>query len=185
MLELVLAHGYFRGHLNQNVDGHECGVGEEAGIDSLVGLGSDNLFFEGFVVVGSVGGGCSDAEGLAGLVLERGRAHELAHACVHVKQEIHLRYFGDVALDEYRGFVGVDAGGEIFGEYGFYVGVQEFGVGVRGEAVEVGYEEVAVVVVLNLHEFAQGAVVVSEMEVACGTDATEHYFFLCRFSFAH
>lgn len=46
-----------------------------------------------------------------------------------------------------------------------------------GEGVKVGHKEVAVVVVLNLHEFAEGAIVISEVEIACGANAAEHYFF--------
>ena len=176
MLKLVFADGHFGGLLNENVDGHECRVGKEAGVDATVCLYAANLFFD-FVIV--VRGG-RESESLAGFVLERGRAHELADADVHVEQEIHFGDFGDVALDEYCSLLGVDACGEIFGENFLNIGVQLLRVRVCSERVEVGNEETTVEVVLNFDEFAQSAVLVAQMEVACRADATQDYFFAIR-----
>lgn len=55
-------------------------------------------------------------------------------------------------------------------------------IGVCCEGVKVGYEKVAVVVILNGNKFAQSAIVVAEVEVSSGADATENYFF---FLFRH
>ena len=139
------------------------------------------MLLEGFIVV-AFGGG-ADTEGLAGFVLERGGAHELADAHVHVEQQVHFGYLGHVALHEDSGLFGVDAGGEVFGKDLLHGGVELHGVGVGGEGVEVGYEEIAVVVVLHPHKVAQGAEVVAQVEVAGGADAAKHYIFfhLCQF----
>lgn len=166
MLFLVLAYGYFMGFLDEDVDGHEGGVGEEAGVYALVGVVADDLFFDVLAVVVGL-----DAELLAGFVLEGGCAHEFADADVHVEQEIHFRDFGYVALDEDCSLFGVNACGEVFCEDVFDILVKCVGFGIGCEGVEVSDEEEAVVVVLHFHEFAECAVVVAEVEVACGTDA--------------
>ena len=166
VLLLVLADGYFVGFLNEDVDGHEGGIGEEPGIYTLVGVVADNLLLDVIAVVVGL-----DAELLAGLVLERCGAHQLADADVHVEEEIHFGNLGDVALHEDCGFLGVDACGEVFGEDVFDVFVEGVGLGVGGEGMEVGYEEEAVIVVLHFHELAEGSVVVSEVKVAGGADA--------------
>ncbi len=97
---------------------------------------------------------------------------------MHVEQQIHLGYFWHIALDEYIGLVGVYAGGEILGQDVAHVLVQGLGVGIGGECVEVGYEEEAVVVILHLDKLAESAVVVAQVQIAGGTDAREHDFFI-------
>ncbi len=178
MLQLVFAYGHLGCFLDKDIDGHKCRVGKQPGVHALVGFVADYLFFECFIVVVAVIAGSCDAEGFAGFVLERGRTHKFSDSDMHVQQKIHFRYFGNVALYEYGGFIGVDACGEVFGEYGLDVGVELFCVGVCGERVEVGHKEVAVVVVLQLDKFAECSVVVSQMEVSCRADAAENQFFL-------
>ncbi len=51
--------------LDEDVDGHEGGIGEESGVDTLVGVGAYDLLLDVFVVVS-----CLDAELFARLVLE-------------------------------------------------------------------------------------------------------------------
>ncbi len=63
MLLLVLAYGHLVGLLDEDVNSHECGIGEQTGVDTLVGVGSDYLLLDVLAVVG-------DAELLAGLVFE-------------------------------------------------------------------------------------------------------------------
>ena len=157
--------------VDEDVDGHKRRVGEEAGVDALVGLVADDVFLD-LVGIGV------DAESLAGLVFERGGAHELTDADVHVHQQIHLRDLGDVALHVDHVLVGIESGGEIFGQDVFHVLVEHLGVGMSGERVEVGHEITAIVVVLHAHEFIEGTVIVAQMEVARGADAAEHYLFL-------
>ena len=154
VLFLVLAYGHEVGVVDQDVHGHQGGVGQQTGVDTLVGLiAYDFLFY--LVALGM------DAQGLARLVLERGGAHQLADAHVHVHQQIHLRNLGHVALDVDGVLVGVEAGGQVFRQDVLHVLVQHLRVGMRGEGVEVGHEVTAVVVVLHAHEVAQGAVIVA------------------------
>ena len=88
MLFLILAYGHFGRFLDKDVHGHQGGVGEQAGIDPFVALGAYDLMFD-FIVLRSFGS-TFDAESLAGLVLERGCAHEFSDAYVHVQKYIHL-----------------------------------------------------------------------------------------------
>ncbi len=176
MLQLVLAYGHFCGFLYENVHCHEGGVCEQACVDALVGFGTYNLVFEVFVVFG-ITGGSAYAECLAGFVFERGCTHKFAYSYVHVQQQVHFADFRNVALHEYCRFVGVESGCEIFSQNVFYVGVQLLWFGVGGEGMQVGDEEVAVVVVLYAYEFAERTVVVAQVQVACGADAAYHYFF--------
>ncbi len=173
VLFLVFAYGHLVGLLYQNVDGHEGGIGEQAGVDALVGVRADDLLLD---IVVSAGG--SESELLAGLVFERGCAQEFADAHVHVEQEIHFRDFGHVALHEDSRLFGVDAGGEIFGKDILYVLMQRVGVRIGGQGVEVGDEEQAIIVVLHFDELAQSSVIVSEMKVSGGAYAGENHFFI-------
>ena len=159
MLQLVLAHGYLCGFLYENIDGHKGGICEKAGVYALVCVGTDYFFLEGFVVV-AFGGGLY-AEAFAGLVLERRGAHELAYAHVHVEQKVHLGNFGDIALHKYSGFLGIDAGGKVFSQNALYICMKCVGIGVCGECMKIGDEEVAVVFVLQFHKFRQGTEVVA------------------------
>ena len=63
MLFLVFADGNFVGFLDEDVDSHECRVGEKAGIDAFVGFAADNLFFNVVAVA-------FDAKGFARFVFE-------------------------------------------------------------------------------------------------------------------
>ncbi len=55
--------------------------------------------------------------------------------------------------------------------------MQHFRVGMSGESVQVGDKEAAVIVILHSYEFAQGAVIVAQMQIAGGADAAKHTFF--------
>ena len=171
MLFLILSDGHLVGFLYEDVHGHKCGVGEQSGVDALVGVGSDYLLLYVLRVVG-------DAELLAGFVLERRCAHQLSDTYMHVEQQVHLGYFRYVALHEYGGFVGVDARCKIFGEDIVYVLVKGLGVGIGGKCVKVSYEVEAVIVILHLYELVEGSVVVAQVQIARGTDAREHDFFI-------
>ena len=103
---LVFSDGHFDGAVNENVGGHECGVGQEAGVD-VVGLHADFLF-------------------------EGGDAFEFAEVGVHVEVEVKLEDLMDVALDVDGGFVGVEAASEVFGEDGADAAADVGGVGVCG-----------------------------------------------------
>ena len=174
MLQLVLAHGHPAGLLGQDVDGHQRGIGEQAGVDTLVGGGPDNLLLEGLLRVVLR---CLDTQGFAGLVLERGRAHELADADVHVHQQVQLAQLGDIALHKDGGLFGVDAGGEVLRQDAADALVQGVRVGAGGQRVQVGDEETAVIVVLKLDKLAQGAVIVAQVQVAGGAYARQYYLF--------
>ncbi len=176
MLQLVFAYGHFGSLLYEDVDSHEGGVGEQAGVHALVCGGADNLFLEG--LVGVVVGRGGDAQRLAGLVFERGGAHKLAYAYVHIEKQVHLGNFGYIALHEYCGFFGVETGGEIFRKNTFYIGVKLSRVRIGGESVQVGNEEVAVVVVLYCYEFAKRSIIITKVKIAGGADTTQHYFFV-------
>ena len=156
MLFLVFSHGNLVGFLYEDVNGHQCRIGEKACVHALVGIGAYYLFL--YVVTVAL-----NAKGLTRLVLERGGAHQFADAHVHVKQQIQFRNLRHVALDENGGFLGVEACGQIFRKYILHVCVELFGVRVRGQGVEVGHEKHVVVsgIVLHSHEVAQCAVIIA------------------------
>ncbi len=77
MLFLILAHRHFMRFLNEYVHSHECGIGQQPGINTLIGLTAYYLSF--YVLAVGV-----YAESLAGFVLERCGTHELSDAYVHV-----------------------------------------------------------------------------------------------------
>lgn len=164
MLFLVFTDGYFMGFLDKDVDSHEGRVGEKAGVDALVGLGTDNLPFD---ILGVV----LDAELFAGFVLESCSAHKFSDAYMHVEQEVHFGYFRNIALDEYGSLFWVDASGEIFSKYVSDIFVESFRVGSGSQCVKVGYEEETVIVVLHPDEFPKGSIIVSEVEISGRTDA--------------
>lgn len=161
MLLLVFAYRHFRGLLYEDVDSHKSRIGQQAGVDALVGLIADNFRFD--ILVGSV---FRDSELLARLVLERGRAHKLADADMHVHKQIKLRNLGNIALDKDCGFFRIDTGGEILGNDIMDIAVEHLRVGMRCQSVEVGDEEQTVEVVLHPDEFTQGAEVITKMKVS-------------------
>ena len=176
MLFLVLAYRHEVGVVDEYVDGHQRGVGEQSGVDALAGgLVAHDVALDVVFLALLLGG---DAEGLAGLVLERCRAHEFADAGVHVHQQVHLGNLRHVALHIYYIALRVEAGGYVFGQDLLHVLVEHLRVGMGGEGVEVGDDEAAVVVVLHAHELIQSAEVVAQVQIAGGADAAEHYFLL-------
>ena len=148
MLLLVFAHGHLGGFVYQDVGGHERGVGQQAGID-VVGI-------------------------LAHLVLERGDALQLAQVGVHVEEEIQLDGLGQVALQVDGGLFGVEAASQILHKDLPGVAVEVVGCGVRGERMVIGYEEIAVVLVLHLDKVAQSAEIIAQMQVARRADAAAY-----------
>ena len=56
--------------------------------------------------------------------------------------------------------------------------MKHLGVRVRGQGMEVGNEEAAVIVVLHSHEFTQSSIIVAQMKISGRTDSTEHHFLI-------
>ena len=162
--------------LYENVHGHECGVGKQPCINSLIALVTYDFACHIVVVIIVTH---RDAKLLACLVLERGGAHQFAYAHVHVEQQVKFRNLGHIALHKNCGFVGVEPGCKVFGHNMAHVAVKQSRVGLSGEGMQVGYKEKTVVDAFLLHsnEFLQRAQVVTEVQLARGTYAAEYYFF--------
>ncbi len=179
MLLLILAHRHPVGFLDEDVDSHKGGIGEEAGVDALAAaLIAYDLLFDILVgVVFLACGGDMDSELLSGLVLKGGGAHELAYAYVHVEQKVELAHLGYVALHKNGGLFGVEAGGKVFGHNVLDIGMELCRVGIGGEGVEIGYEKVGVIVVLHPDKLRQRAEVVAQVEITGGAYAAQYYLF--------
>ena len=147
ILFLVFAHGHPFGAVLKDIGCHQGRVGKQSRVD-VIGL-------------------------LSGFFLEGGDAAEFADIGVHVEIEVEFDGFWHIALDIDGGLFGVDAAGQVFGEYGTGGPLDVFRFGVGGQRVPVGDEEVAVVFFLHFHEATDSAVVVAEMEVTGGADAAE------------
>ena len=130
--------------MDEDVGGHEGGIGQETGVD-VVGL-------------------------LADFLLEGGDTLELAEVGVHVEVEVKLEHLVDVALDIDGGFVGVEAAGEVFGEDGADAAPDVDGARVGGQGVPVGNKEEAAILVLHAQETLDGSEIVAQMQIARGAD---------------
>ena len=150
MLLLVLPHRHEVGLVEQDIGGHEAGVGEQAGVD----------------VVGVLGG----------LVLELGHAGQLPEHGVAVQHPAQLRVLVDVGLDE-DGVLGrVQAAGDVGGDLGQGAAAELGRVLADGDGVQVGHEPVAVKLVGQLPPVLDGPQVVAQVQVSAGLDAGEEHF---------
>ena len=115
------------------------------------------------------------------LVLVGGDALEPAERGEHAEEEEELGVGGDVGLLEDDAAAGVEAGGEEVERDLDVVLLDVAGVGVvGGEGVEVGDEEVAVVVLLEVDPVVEGSHVVAEVQAAGGAHAGEDAGAGCR-----
>ena len=144
VLLLILADGHLDGAVDEDVGGHEGGIGQETGVD-VVGL-------------------------LADFLLEGGDTLELAEVGVHVEVEVKLKHLVNVALDIDGGFVGVEAAGEVFGEDGADAAPDVDGARVGGQGVPVGNKEEAAILVLHAQEALDGSEIVAQLQIARGAD---------------
>ncbi len=55
----------------------------------------------------------------------------------------------------------------------------------RGESVQVGYKIAAVVVILHADKFAEGTVIIAQMEIAGSAYSTKDHLLIFVFMFAH
>ena len=152
VLQLVLAHGHIVRLVLQDVGCHEHGVGEQAGVD-VVGV-------------------------LACLVLEGDGLLQLAQIGMHIEQGVELAGLRHVALHIDHALLRVHAGSQIFGQDAADIGIEGRRVGSGGQRVIIGYEITAIVVVLHFDKVAKGTIVVSEVQVPGGADATQDDGFL-------
>ena len=152
MLLLVLPHGDEVRLVEQDVRGHEAGVGEEAAVD----------------VVGVLGG----------LVLELGHAGELAEHGVAVEDPAQLRVLVDMGLDKQGAFLRIQAAGNILGQLLQGAAAQGGGVLAHGDGVHVRHEIVAVELLRPGGPVLDGPQVGAQGEIAAGLDAGEHDFFV-------
>ena len=150
MLFLVLTHGDVVGLVEQDVGGHEAGIGEEAAVD----------------VVGVFGG----------LVLELGHTGKLAEHGIAVQHPAQLGVGGDVGLDEDGTLLRVQAAGDILGHLSEHPAAQLGRVLAHRDGVQVGHEEIAVKFLNHLRPVADRAQVVAQVQLPAGLDAGEHYF---------
>lgn len=164
VLFLVLAHGHVVRAVDQDVGGHQYGVGQQAGadVDALVVVVILRHILETHVA----GLGLGQTH----LVLEGGRTFQLALVGDHVQKHIQLAHFRNVALHEYRDFLRIQTGSQILGQDGLDIRMEIIRMGMCSERMKVRYEIEAVVVILYLYEIAQRSEVVAEMKMACGTD---------------
>ena len=137
--------------MDDDVGGHEGGVGQQAGVD-VVGLA-------------------------AHLVLEGGNAFELAEVGVHVEEQVELGGLRQVTLQVEGGLLGVDAAGQVLRHDAAGIGIDAARGGMGGERVVVRYEEEAVILLLHGDEIAQRAEIVAEVEVARGAYSTANNVF--------
>src|SRR5664280_215652 len=104
VLLLVLAHWHLGSAVDNDIGSHKNGVSKKACVD-VIGL---SAYF----------------------LLERSGSLELSYISIHVKKKIKLEYFGDIALNKYGSYFGVDSAGEVFGKNLLYVAldIARFGV---------------------------------------------------------
>ena len=144
VLFLVLADGDEVTVVDEDVCGHEDGVGEQA-------------------VIGG--------EAASGFVFVAVAVFEHGHGCQRAEDPCEFTDFGDIALAEERGFGWVEAAGEeVEGEVED-VGAEGFGVLETGERVVVGDEVEGVAFVLEGDGGLHHAEVVAEVQTAGGLDA--------------
>ena len=155
MLLLVGAHGDVIRLVQQNVRGHQAGVGEQAGVD-VVGV-------------------------LSGFVLKLGHAGELAELGVAVEHPGQLGVLRHLALDEEDALFQVDAHGQQQGVGLQHVLAQGGGLLAHGDGVEVRQAVDAFVIFLQADKILQGPQVVAQGEGARGLDQAEDPFFLLCF----
>ena len=147
MLLLVDAHGDHVGLVEQNVGGHQDGVGEEARVD-VVGV-------------------------LLGLILELGHAGQLAKAREAVEEPCQLGVLLDVGLDVEGILLGVQTAGHVEGQ-GLVGAAAEVGGDLAdGDGVLVHHAVEALVLLGVGGEILQGAKVVADGQVSAGLDAGE------------
>ena len=158
MLLLILAHGHEVGLVEQDIGGHEGGVGKEAGID-IVGV-------------------------LGGFVLKLGHAGELAEHGVAVQHPCKLAVGRHMGLDKEDALLRVKTAGNIVGQEHQGAAAQLRRVLTDGDGVLVGQEEVTVKLLNHIGPMAQRPQIVAQMQIAAGLNAGDHDFF-CTFHIKH
>ena len=138
VLALVVADGDLLGLVQKDVRCHEDGVGEQAHAVALLALG---------------------------LLLEGDHARELAVGSDALEQPVELCVVGDLALDEDRADLGVEARGEVAREQVRRVLTQGVRLDVQGERVQI-HDAVVRVAVLLLDPAPQRPEVVAEVQPA-------------------
>ena len=148
--DLILSNGNEVGLIEEDVGGLEERIAEEA-------VGVEVLLAE-----------------LLLLVFVGGDALEPRQRREHAEEGVQLGVLRDVRLDEDGADLGVETGGEEVDRHVADVLAERGGIGVvGGEGVEVGDEEVALVLVLELDPVVERAHVVAEVKAAGGTHARE------------
>ena len=109
------------------------------------------------------------------LILVAGDAFQPAKRSEHAEQQMQLGVLGNVRLDKDRALSGIQSRCQKVDSDIEDALFQTAGVGVvGGQGVEVGDEEVAVVVLLQVHPVVEGAHVVAEVQSAGGAHAGEN-----------
>ncbi len=155
VLLLVRAHGDVVRLVQQDVRGHQAGIGEQAGVDVV------RVFL--------------------GFILELGHAGELPKLGVAVQNPGQLGVLRHLALDEKDALLQVDAHGQQHGVAIQHVFPQGGGLLPDGDGVQVRQAVNALVLILQAHEILQGPQVVAQGEGARGLDQAEDPFFLLCF----
>ena len=156
VLLLVAAHGDEVGLVQQNIGGHQGGIGEQTAVD-VVGI-------------------------LGGFVLELGHAGQFAEHGIAVQHPAQLRVGGDVGLDEQRILLGVQSAGDILGQLLQRAAAQLDGVLPHGDRVHVCHKVVVIKFIGALHPVFDGPQIRSQGQIAAGLDAGEHYLFFVHVS---
>ena len=126
MLLLVHAHGHQVGLIQQNIRGHEHGIGIQAGVD----------------VVGMLGA----------LVLELGHAVQLTHIGKAVQDPSQLRVAAHMALAINQALLRVQAAGQVNGHQLLAAAAQGGGVLPDGNGMHVHHAVDAIVIILQKGE---------------------------------
>ncbi len=148
MLLLVLADRHMRRVVEQDVGGHQLRIGVKPG--------------RGVLAV------------LARLVLELRHAVQPAHPRHAIEDPGKLGVAGDLALVEHDVPLRIDAGGDEGRGHLARVPGQLVGVLEHGDGVQIDHAIEAVVLVLQRHEFGDGAEIIAEMQIAGRLHAGEH-----------
>ena len=99
---------------------------------------------------------------------------------MHIHQEVKFGDLGYITLDINYILFGVEACGEVLSEDLLHILVEHGRIGVSCKSVEVSDEIAAIIVILHSDELGEGAEIIAEVEIAGGTDAAKHNFFIIR-----
>ena len=151
MLLLILAHGHIVRLVEQDVSGHQAGVGEQTCVD----------------VVGVLGA----------LVLELGHPGQLPEHGVAAEHPAQLGVLGDMALDEQGVLFRIQAAGNVLRQLLHGAPAQVSGSLTHGDGVQIRHKIVTVKGFRPFRPILDGTQVRAEGQITAGLDTGKHDFF--------